>query len=269
MFTVKNIKVSVRQKRFQKELINVPNLTLHQGEFTALIGPNGAGKTTLLNCLAGDLIPTTGEVLLAGKPLNDYSISELAYRRSVLPQTQHIPFAINVRAVLLMGVMPFEVSYRDSRVIELLETICSHLELSHLLDQTYQTLSGGEQHRAQIGRVLMQALFACDETPYQPRVLLLDEPFNHLDLYHQQKLLRYLKELKTAGMTIICVMHDLNQALQSADRLVLMARGTLHGVYTPDELRESTLLNEVFGVDFITLYHPDNAEISALSYLLS
>lgn len=263
MFTIEGLSLSIRQKT----LVNIQDLTLKSAAFTALIGPNGAGKTTFLNLLAGDLTASTGKIYLDGKLLEDYSIDELAVKRSVLPQSEHIPFAIKARAILLMGVMPYNIAFSHSKVLTLLAEISETLELEELLDSAYQTLSGGEQHRVQIGRVLMQTLFSLDSKPnLHERIMLLDEPFNHLDLYHQQQLLRYFKALTKRGLTIICVMHDINHALQIADELVLLKNGILQGRHTPAELWNSQKLHQVFEVDFITLQHPDDANFSTLAF---
>ena len=263
MFTIQHLSLKIQHKT----LVEIPNLTIQSGKFTALIGPNGAGKTTFLNLLAGDLTPTNGTIELDGKSLTDYSIEELATKRSVLPQSEHIPFAIKSRAILLMGIMPHHVHFNHPKVLELLAHISEILELNTLLDVPYQILSGGEQHRVQIGRVLMQTLFSFEESPVLThKVMLLDEPFNHLDLYHQQQLLRYLKFLTKQGLTIICVMHDLNHALQVADQIVLLKQGILQGTYAPQELWDSQILQEIFKVDFMKLQHLENPNISALAF---
>lgn len=263
MFTISNLTFKIRQKT----LVNIPSLTLETGAFTALIGPNGAGKTTFLNLLSGDLIPSAGDILLAGKPLAAYSINDLATKRSVLPQTEHIPFSIKSRAILLMGVMPYQIAFNHPKVLDLLAQVSQTLELDDLLDLPYQTLSGGEQHRVQIARVLMQTLFSLDEkTDLTERIMLLDEPFNHLDLYHQQQLLRYFKSLTHEGLTIICVMHDINHALQIADHLVLLKQGVLQGQYTAAELWLSNQLHQTFEVDFITLEHPLDRSFKTLAF---
>lgn len=263
MFTVHHLSLKIQHKT----LVAIPNLTIQSGKFTALIGPNGAGKTTFLNLLAGDLIPTSGTIELDGQSLTDYSIEELAIKRSVLPQSEHIPFAIKSQAILLMGVMPHHVHFSHPKVLELLAHISEILELNSLLDVPYQILSGGEQHRVQIGRVLMQTLFSLEESPIlSDKVMLLDEPFNHLDLYHQQQLLRYFKSLTKQGLTIICVMHDLNHALQVSDQIVLLKKGVLQGSYSPHELWDSQTLQDVFKVDFMKLHHLENPNISALAF---
>lgn len=263
MFILKDLTFTVHQKI----LVNIDHLVFNHQLFTALIGPNGAGKTTLLNILSGDITPTTGDIWLDNQPLESYTINELALKRSMLPQTEHIPFAIKAKAILYMGLMPYDVELNHPSVINLLNKVSDRLELQSLLEMPYQRLSGGEKHRVQIGRVLMQTLFSLEEKEhYQDRIMLLDEPFNHLDLYYQRKLLRYFKSLTEQGLTIICVMHDINHALQISDEIVLLKNGAFQGKYSPQELWQSNDLHVLFGVDFIRLHHPNNPEISTLSF---
>ncbi len=263
MFTLENVTLTYHQKT----LLDIPQLSIQAGAFTALIGPNGAGKTTLLNLLAGDLSPTSGNIYFQGKPLSHYSVMELATRRAVLPQTEHIPFAIQAKAVILMGIMPFGISPKHPKAEALFAQLSQQLELDSIIDRPYQHLSGGEQHRVQIARVLLQTLFSLEESlNLDARILLLDEPFNHLDLYHQQQLLRYFKTLTEAGLTIICVMHDLNHALQIADQIVLLQNGVIQGAHTPAELWHSPILSKLFKVDFVTLRHPEEADFSTLAF---
>lgn len=263
MFTLENVTLTYHQKT----LLDIPQLSIQEGAFTALIGPNGAGKTTLLNLLAGDLSPTTGSISFQGKPLSQYSVMALATRRSVLPQTEHIPFAIQAKAVILMGIMPFGVSPNHPKAETLFTQLVQQLELDSIIDRPYQHLSGGEQHRVQIARVLLQTLFTLEESlNLDARILLLDEPFNHLDLYHQKQLLRYFKQLTEAGLTIICVMHDLNHALQVADQIILLQNGVIQGTHTPAELWHSPILSNLFKVDFVTLQHPETPDFSTLAF---
>ena len=258
----------VTLKYQSRVLINIPQLTIPQGGFTALIGPNGAGKTTLLTILSGDIEPTSGILLFNGKSLSQYSVGDLSTRRSVLPQTEHIPFALNARAIILMGLMPHQVEPQHPDVEPLLKDLIKRLELERIIDQPYQRLSGGEQHRVQIARVLIQTLFTKTQNNLmlKDKVMLLDEPFNHLDLYHQQQLLRYFKQLTQMGLTIICVMHDLNHALQVSDRLILLKGGEVVGEHTPAQLWQSKKLEEVFKVNFITLNDPEDSGFSSLAF---
>lgn len=268
MFTLRNVTYTIKTRKGSRVLVDVPTLDIPKHQFTALIGPNGAGKTTLLNLLSGDELPSDGSVQFDGRLLGDYTLSELSQKRCVLPQLQHIPFAINVLAILYMGLMPHGVSYRNEAAQKIVMEVAERLQLTNLLDQTYQVLSGGEQHRTQIGRVLVQALFEL-ETCGEDRLLLLDEPFNHLDLYHQKHLLSYLKELQSKGVTIVCVMHDLNQALHAADQCVILKKGTVYGVYNVLELKNGQVLSEVFDIPFVELtsaQHPNAYSLSIFGH---
>ena len=264
MFTLNGVTLKYQSR----VLINIPQLTIPQGGFTALIGPNGAGKTTLLTLLAGDAEPSSGAILFNERALSEYSVSELSTKRSVLPQTEHIPFTLNARAIILMGLMPHQVEPQHPDVEPLLKDLVTTLELEKIIEQPYQRLSGGEQHRVQIARVLIQTLFTKEQNDraLRDKVMLLDEPFNHLDLYHQQQLLRYFKKLTQMGLTIICVMHDLNHALQVSDRLILLKGGEIVGEHTPAQLWQSKKLEEVFKINFITLNDPQDSRFSTLAF---
>lgn len=254
MLIAEQISYQLSLGKQRKQLVASTSFKVDTGDFVALIGPNGAGKTSLLQLLTGDIKPDTGHILLDEHVLSNYSILQLAQKRAVLPQIVHIPFAVNVRAILMMGVMPYPVSLKTSAVQNLLDEVIEILCLEHLMNRIYQSLSGGEQHRVQIGRVLMQVLYQHNTTT---RYLFLDEPFNHLDLYHQQRLLKYFRALKKLSITTVCVMHDINQALKVADRIILMDQGVMIGIYTPTSLIVSNALERVFKVPFIQLSHPD------------
>ncbi|MGH2587641.1 MAG: ATP-binding cassette domain-containing protein, partial [Dehalococcoidia bacterium] len=161
-------------------LLDGVSLTLARGEVLALVGPNGAGKSTLLRVLAGDLEPVTGEVLLEGRPLAEYAAHDLARRRAVMPQQTVLQFAFTAREVALMGRSPrLRGSEReDDRAF--VEGCMARTDCLQFAGRAYPTLSGGEQQRVTLARVLAQ------ETP----VLLLDEPTASLDIRHQDLVMR-------------------------------------------------------------------------------
>lgn len=264
MLEIHDLTYDIKTRHGVRTLVNIPRLSIQKHQLTALIGPNGAGKTTLLHLLSGDTEPTTGRIELDGRNLQHYPIEHLAKKRAVLPQLQHIPFAISVMAILSMGLMPYGIHEQHPQGKALIAEVAESLQLSHLLDRTYQALSGGEQHRVQIGRVLVQSLFEL-ETAGEDRLLLLDEPFNHLDLYHQKHLLKYFDCLRARKMTIVCVMHDLNQALHAADDCIILAKGELQGVYPAESLKDGAILGQVFQIPFIQLNNANHPNAHALS----
>jgi ABC-type hemin transport system ATPase subunit len=162
--------------RGRRVLVEDLSLTLHPGEVLGLLGPNGAGKSTVLAGLCGDLVPTAGSATLDGRPLARWSRAELARRRAVLPQASRLAFSFRVREIAGMGVLPGSGAAPAALVDEAL----GRADVAHLAERDYATLSGGEQQRVQLARVLAQLWSGAG-----PRYLLLDEPTASLDLAHQ------------------------------------------------------------------------------------
>jgi iron complex transport system ATP-binding protein len=215
---------SIRVGSFLKEL----TLSLSEGSLTGLIGPNGAGKTTLLRCMSGDLAVSAGEILLAERPLSQWSTSARAERLAYLPQSTSFAFAFTVGELVGLSATSQK---RQERALEI-------MELGALVDRSLTSLSGGEQRRAAIARVLAQGV-PC---------LLLDEPLTHLDPRYQRRLLQHLQAHCRQGGSVALVLHDLRQARQWCDRLALLVQGALLAEGAPDEILTTETLEEIFGV---------------------
>ncbi len=230
------------------DLLRNVSLDINGGELVAVVGPNGAGKTTLLRLLAGDAVPSSGELYLDERPIGDYSPRELARRRAVMPQSSYLPFLFTAREVVRMGRAPWE-GERGEREhgAELADRVMGLTDTREYAPRAYPTLSGGEQSRVTLARVLAQ------ETP----ILVVDEPTAHLDPRHQHLVLDLLHELASEGAAIIAVLHDLNLAAAYADRVALLHRGELVCCAHPDEALDPAVLKPVFGLDFVSQRHPD------------
>lgn len=218
------------------------------GEFVGLIGPNGAGKSTLLGVVGGQLRPSDGEVGLLGVSIGGVPARELATMRSMLGAhpPSDIPFA--ARTVVEAGRYPFRglpenTPEEDERLVERALNIA---DVAGLATRTFRTLSSGEQARVMIARVLAQA------SP----IALLDEPTASLDAANGEKALRALSHDPESDATVICVLHDLNQAAFHCDRLLLLHRGRLVREGTPEEVLESDILSEVYRQDMRVVDHP-------------
>ena len=212
----------------------------HDGQLVALLGPNGSGKSTLLGALAG-ILPAGGTVVLGGEVLTDLSWPELARRRAMLPQRQPQLFHIPVFQVLSLGLDQDVAPAKQSEVIA---ALCQALELEALLARDFSRLSGGEQQRVLIARTLLQVWPSLNPTG---KVLLLDEPLAGLDLHHQLALLRLLKKLAGQGLLVVLAIHDINLAIDWADRILCLQGGTVvreGGV----ELVDEALLAQVFQI---------------------
>jgi iron complex transport system ATP-binding protein len=226
-----------------KWLLRDVSLAIEPGEVVALVGPNGAGKSSLLRALAGDVTPTSGRVLLDGRPVDDYHPRDLALKRAVLPQQTVLQFAFSVREVVEMGRGPRRLDdAAGSIVVESLR----RTDTLHLAERIYPSLSGGEQARVTLSRVLAQ------ETP----ILLLDEPTASLDLHHQQMVMEVARELAAGGASVLAILHDLNLAAGYADRIGVMREGWLAKIGTPWETFTEELLSEVFACPIAVAPHP-------------
>ncbi|MGH2601741.1 MAG: ATP-binding cassette domain-containing protein, partial [Dehalococcoidia bacterium] len=141
-----------------RALVDQVSLDLRRGEVLALVGPNGAGKSTLLRLLAGDLRPSAGQVRLEDRPIGFYGARALALRRAVLPQQTHLQFAFTAREVVLMGRSPhIGLTGREGEDDEaIVERVMARTDTASLAGRIYPTLSGGEQQRVSLARVLAQ-----------------------------------------------------------------------------------------------------------------
>lgn len=210
------------------------------GQLVALLGPNGSGKSTLLGALAG-ILPAEGAVLLGGEVLTDLSWPELARHRAMLPQRQPQLFHIPVFQVLSLGLDEEGLPEAQGRAVA---EICAALELDALLARDFSRLSGGEQQRVLIARTLLQLWPGLNT---DGRVLLLDEPLAGLDLHHQLALLRLLKRLSRQGLLVVIAIHDINLAIDWADRILCLQQGRVVSEGGVDVIDEA-LLERVFQI---------------------
>jgi iron complex transport system ATP-binding protein len=196
------------------------DLSIKEGEMVAVLGANGSGKTTLLRVVAGTLAPDRGAVHLFGRRLGDLARDEVARSVAVLPQAVELPAGFRVAEVVAFGRIPhgrslFGGDPGDERAVT---DALRDADAEELADRPVNELSGGERQRVLVALALSQ----------EPRLLLLDEPTAHLDLAHQQSLVRLLERLRrTRSMTVIAVLHDLNLAAAFADRSVFVHDGRL------------------------------------------
>jgi iron complex transport system ATP-binding protein len=223
-------------------LLREVDLAVSPGEVVALVGPNGAGKSTLLRALAGDVALASGRVLIDGRPVESYRPHDLALRRAVLPQQTIVQFAFTVREIVEMGRGPRR-GQDDEAVVA---AVLAKTETDHLADRPYPFLSGGEQARVTLARVLAQ------EAP----IVLLDEPTAALDLRHQQLVMRLARAIAAAGGIVVTVLHDLNLAANFADRIALLGDGRLLAVGAPWETLTGPLLSDLFRCPITVTPHP-------------
>jgi iron complex transport system ATP-binding protein len=200
------------------------SVAFRSGRFNVILGPNGAGKSTLLRVASGLLLPTGGDVWYDDQPLSSIPVERLARTRAVLPQHVELALPLAVRDVVLMGRYPHYGSAPRPADREIVEHTLDLVGMATRAAQSYDTLSGGEQQKVQLARVLAQIWRAGDGTA-QRRVLFLDEPTTNLDVHHQLWLLDLTRELVAHDCTVIAILHDLNVALEYGEHFVLLDAG--------------------------------------------
>lgn len=220
------------------------NGKINKGEITTIIGPNGCGKSTLMSVMTNNNTAQQGNIILDGKKLNKYKPKELAKTLGVVHQRNVAPEDMTVEKLVHYGRLPHKSTFAaasekdDEKVKWALE--CTGLyERKHM---TIDTLSGGQQQRVWIAMALAQ------DTPF----LLLDEPTSNLDIYFQYEILELVKELRDEhGLTIVMVLHDINQAIQYSDSVIAMKKGKIIAKGNPDDIVNEQLIYDVYGVRVI------------------
>lgn len=222
-------------------VLNEVTLSILQGTVTAIIGPNGSGKSTLLRTLARLLRPETGSVLLDGAAIARMSPGHVARQIATLPQSPGAVPGMTVQELVEQGRYPHTGPLRmrsdkDRAAVERALELTSSSRFRHrLLD----SLSGGERQRVWIALALAQ----------EPRILLLDEPTTYLDVNHQIQALNLIQALnREHGLTVVMALHDLNQASQYAERLVVLHGGRIVEEGLPTEVIREEVLASVFNV---------------------
>ena len=214
MLHVDSISYQVNGRYLLKDI----SFSLRAGEMVAILGANGAGKSTLLRLLSGEKEPCSGQVVLDGKPLGAYSRKELSEKRAMLLQQNSVSLDFTVQEVVMMGRYGHGGGNNaaDHLAVEETMDICG---LTHLSERSMLTLSGGEQQRVHLARVLAQLWNV------QRAVLLLDEPIASMDMQFQHQTLAIALALTKKGFTVVTVLHDVNLAAQYADRIIMLKGG--------------------------------------------
>jgi iron complex transport system ATP-binding protein len=228
--------------RANRVLLSDVDLELSVGEVMAIVGSNGAGKSTLLSVLSGSLTPTSGRVLLDGRPLADHGVEGLARRRALLRQGFSVTSDFTALEVVRLGRTPFA-SRGEPAESALAERLLGEVGLAGFARRAYATLSGGEQQRVQLARVLAQI----DASDSEPRLLLLDEPSASLDPRHQHDVLGLVRARVAHDCGAIVVLHDLTLASRYADVVMVLRKGKVAYAGPAGDLHES-VLSEAFDV---------------------
>lgn len=218
------------------------SLTLAESDFAAIIGPNGSGKSTLLRTLCRLQKPTTGRVLIDGKPVRDMPTKDVARVLALVAQSPPVPHDMTVLDLVAHGRYPHrgfaeQLTGSDRAIVE---SAIARCDVEAFAGRRLATLSGGERQRAWIAAALAQ----------EPRILLLDEPTSALDIRHQLAVMDLLRGLnEREGITIGIVVHDINLAARACSRIIAMRKGQIIRDAEPGEVITPELMREVFGVE--------------------
>ncbi|MEM9630976.1 MAG: ABC transporter ATP-binding protein [Pseudomonadota bacterium] len=246
--------ISLRTERVRvgygkEDIVKDLSLEVRNGTFTVLAGPNGCGKSTLLKALSGVLPTSGGAIFLDERPIKSLSVKAIARRIGILAQSPSNPEGLTVEDLVKQGRYPHRglFSHWKKADSEACEEALELTGLRHLASRSLASLSGGQRQRAWIAMTLAQ----------KTDILLLDEPTTFLDIAHQVEVLGLLRNLvDSRGATIVAVLHDINQAAQYADRVVLMKDGQIQSEGATQSVINAGSMRSVFGVEAQVIANP-------------
>lgn len=238
-----------------KTLLSDISLHVNAGEVVSIIGPNGAGKTSLLRAISGDISLQEGSILFNNKPLDAWGNMEKARLLAVLTQSNSLSFAFTVSEVIALGRTPHSTGFNTDN--QYCAEAMDALNVLHLSKRLYPTLSGGEQQRVQLARVLVQIWR--EEGDFK-RLLLLDEPVTSLDIGHQSALMKIVKKFATTGVAVVMVVHDVTLAATYSNRLIALKNGCILAQGSPEQLITESQISQLFDTNVSIITHPDTGK---------
>jgi iron complex transport system ATP-binding protein len=227
-----------------KKILDSISLSVGPGECVGLVGPNGSGKTTLLQAILGFSRPSSGRVLWSGEDVERIGARARSQEMAYVAQDASGALPFTVESYLQLAYFPWQDQLKYSIWEKTLVELCHEFKLRDKLQRNLATLSGGERQRV----ILVQSLLQ------RPRLLLLDEITNHLDIAYQLEILQYLAR---QSMTRVLVLHDINLALRFCDRLVLLKEGRCLASGPSAKLLTEAMIQELFGVSCTILKAPN------------
>jgi iron complex transport system ATP-binding protein len=215
--------------------------SVQPGETVALVGPNGVGKTTLLKLASALLRPSSGEVLVQGRELKQWGRRQLSCCVALVPQHLEVPFAFRVEEIVAQGRVPHLGFFGGltGNDLDAVESAMEAVDILSMRHRVFAELSGGEHQRVKIAIALAQ----------QPRLMLLDEPTQHLDLGRQIEVMALLRRLVERGITIVAAMHDLALVREHCSSGILLTPCAPALAAPVAELLRADLLERAFSVE--------------------
>lgn len=227
----------------KKKLLENLSFEVNSGELLAVLGANGAGKSTLMKLLCREITPGSGKIFFRTIDLGAYKLPELAKQRAVLSQHNTLSISFVVNELVMMGRYPHFDQQPAQKDHDIVSKVMEETGITHLALRDYNTLSGGEQQRVQLSRVLAQ-IYDCPDA-----CLFLDEPTNGLDLLYQQQIMELARRLADRGYCVICILHDINFASRFADKILMLKNGKKVAMGTPSEVISCENIHETFSIN--------------------
>ena len=225
------------------EIVTDASFAIPEGQITSIIGPNGCGKSTLLKTVEGHLPLLGGSVYIDGREIGDYSLKSLARKLGCLNQSNVSPADMTVERLVQYGRAPYKkygLPVDGEKDRQAVEYAMAATGITRYRSRLLTSLSGGERQKVWIALALAQ----------EPDYLLLDEPTTYLDICHQMEVLELLKQLnERRHITIVMVLHELNQAIRYSHQIIMMCGGRIVRAGPPEEVITCASIREVFSLD--------------------
>lgn len=238
MISCKNLKVGYEEKVIIENL----SLSITKGEVVSIIGPNGCGKSTLLKTLSRIIKPMSGGIYIQNESIKSLKSKHISQKVCLLSQHNDAPGDLTVEELVYFGRIPHKKWYESKTKSdeEIVNWAIENTGLKRYKNTPINSLSGGERQRAYIAQALCQ----------KPDILLLDEPTTYLDISYQLEVMELVREINEKfNITIVMVLHELNQASKYSDRLVIMKDGEIVSDGCPRDVINKETIKQVYKIE--------------------
>ncbi len=236
--SVKNLKVAYENNTIIEDL----SISFPKGKISIIIGANGCGKSTFLKTIARINKPKNGDIFINDKNIKQIKEKDIAKEVAFLPQGPVCPSGLTVKELVAFGRFPHQkmVGGLNSHDKEVIEWAIKETGLTEFADREVENLSGGQRQRAWIAMTLAQ----------ETEIIMLDEPTTYLDMSYQLEVLEVLQKLnKEKNITVIIVLHELNNACRFADNIIGLKKGKLVCQGRPKDVITKETLKDIYGID--------------------